>query len=283
MKSSLLNLAAVSFVALSLQGCQQKEGFYEKVEIGAGVDDPGTSILPTPSSDTPSTPGLCEQGSSASVICNPLGGGNPTPTPTPVNPSKKLGLIASLYEGESQWNNIDRYPTEGYKHPELIYFSNFNVPTRAFDEGFGYSPTEFLKNRDGEKLIEWFAIFAKGNLTLPEGKLDGAYHIVTLSDDGIRITVDGKMIVNNPNTHAPTINCASELVTLEQDEEKSFELGYFQGPRFHIALMTFVKKIDDPGAFTNGGSHCSGSNVQNLLNQGYEVMSPEWFTLPAGY
>ncbi len=278
MKNTLINMATVSFVAMGLQGCQQKDGFYEKVTPGSEVLGPEFSLIP-PVDNNPAPGPLCEQGSSASVICNPLGGGDTTP---PLNPSGRNGLIAFLYEGDPQWNNIDRYSDDGYKHPETIYFSNFNVPTRAFDEGFGFSATEFLKNKNDEKLIEWFAIFAKGNLKLPADESEGFYHIATLSDDGIRISVDGNMIINNPNTHAPTINCAGQLVSMHHSEEKPFELGYFQGPRFHIALMTFVKKIDDPGSF-NGGAHCSGSNVQVLIDDGYEVMAADWFTLPAGY
>ncbi len=270
MKNIFKKTLALSFVAL-LQGCQNKDGFYAKEVVGGAISIPSSNNIPTPG------PALCDQGSSANLICNPLGGGT-----TPPAPSSHAGLIGFLYEGQNQWNSMDQYFSNGYKHPETIYFSNFNVPTRAFDEGFGVAG-DFLRNIHGDKLIEWFAILAKGNIVLPADKTPGAYHIVTLSDDGVRVSVDGHTIINNPTTHAPTINCASELVELNRGDEKPFELGYFQGPRYLIAIVVLVKKIEQPVSFNSGGAVCFGGDTNGLIAAGYEVMDPAWFTLPAGY
>ncbi|MBC7711802.1 MAG: hypothetical protein H7177_00585, partial [Rhizobacter sp.] len=209
MKSKQSLLAVL--LLLMFASCKQSE-FYDKAQMLDGVGTPtgsdggGTN---TGGGDT-GGPALCENGSTDNLICNPLGGGdgsNPTNPggDIPAVPVSKLGLIAHLYEGQNQWNNLDQYFTEGYQHEENMYFSNFDVPTRAFDEGFGYAADIFLRNRNGEKLIEWFAIKANGNMVLPESETTGLYQIVTISDDGIQVTIDGKTIISNKGVHAPTV------------------------------------------------------------------------------
>lgn len=282
-KQPLITTSLLICVVGLYQNCQQQEEFFEKASLGATLEKP---TIKTPSGDDDGDiedVSLCDKGSSTDLICNPLGGGGGggTTVEPPSVPQSRLGLIAHLYEGQNEWNNIDRYYSQGYKHQENIYFSNFNVPTRSFDEGFGYSADDYLKNRNGEKLIEWFAIEAKGNITLPESETGGSYHIATLSDDGIRIKVSGELILNNPNTHGATVDCATKLFELNKGEEKSFELGYFQGPRYHIALITLVKKIDDPSTFKKNCTN--GQSYQKLIDNGYKVIGPSWFTLPAGY
>ncbi len=223
---------------------------------------------------------LCHKGNKRkNFICNPLDGGVLTEPTAPLFPKHRLGLIATLYEGKN-WYNLDDYP-RGFKQPSSVYFSNFNTPTQAFDDGFKTSDG-FLTNQNGEKLIEWFAIFSKGNITLPENKESGFYHIITLSDDGVRVTVNGKVILNNPSAHAPILDCATEVIKLSKGGEQPFALDYFQGPRYHIALMTFIKKVNGPTDVKQ--PFCGrSSDVNAVLRAGYEVIDPSFFTLPAGY
>ncbi|MBC7428883.1 MAG: hypothetical protein H7336_09750 [Bacteriovorax sp.] len=282
LKSRQSLLAVV--LLLMFASCKQSE-FYDKSQMQEGGS--------TPTSDgngggNAGGPALCENGSTDTLICNPLGGGdgsNPTNPgdDIPAVPANKLGLIAHLYEGQNQWNNLDQYFIDGYMHEEFMYFSNFDVPTRAFDEGFGYGQNVFLTNRNGEKLIEWFAIKANGNIMLPDSETSGSYHIVTISDDGIKVTIDGKTIISNTGVHAPTVDCAQELVQLNSKQEKTFELGYFQGPRVLISLQTFIKKIDDVEAFKKESFCSTGSGPDVLIQNGYKIISSAWFTLPARY
>lgn len=201
----------------------------------------------------------------------------------PSVPKKRLGLIGHIYEGQPQWNNIERYYIEGYRHPEEVYFSNFNVPRRSFNSGFGRA-NQFLKNGKGEKLIEWFAIKVNGHIALPQNQESGFYHITSTSDDGIQVIIDGNKIIDNPNTHAVTIDCAKNLVYLEKGKEVPFELNYFQGPRYHIALQLLIKKVDNPANFKNS-SLCGkrSSTHTGLVKEGYKIITPPWFTLPNGY
>lgn len=269
-KQALITVSLLACVVVSYQNCQQTEDFYEKtLDVAPVVEAPD---LTPPVEEGPT---LCENGSTDDLICNPLGGDVPSKTP-------RAGLIASLYEGKENFSNFNIYLTDGYRHPESIYFSNFNVPARSFSEGFSIGENDFLKTQKGSKLIEWFAIEAKGNLVLPKDKEEGFYHIVTISDDGIIVKVDEKTIISNPTNHAPQIDCAKELVEMTKDSEKPFELGYYQGPRYTIALMTFIKKVD-PTTYKKSALCSKAGNVQALLDEGYSVISPDWFTLPDGY
>lgn len=219
-------------------------------------------------------PLACINGSTGDLICNPFGGNSGVPL-------DGHGLYAKIYEGEIEWRVLDNYFINGNMHVENIYFSNFNVPERIFSEGFGASANEFLKNKKGEKLVEWFSIKAKGNIVLPKNESIGFYHIVSLSDDGVKVIIAGETIINKQNPQSPTIDCANKLIYFSSNLEQSFELSYFQGPRNRIALSTFIKKIDNPAGFTNG-SYCGLHDPQLLLNDGYKIIEPAWFTLPAG-
>ena len=267
-------------VVMSYQNCQQSE-FYEKAEL-ASLDDrsvgPG-SVAPAPVDDKEPVVGLCDKANPQELICNPLGE-DPTIPTTPIENANEYGLLANLYEGQNGWNNLDRYFSEGYKHETAIYFSNFNVPTRSFSAGFNFSDSEFLKTKSGNRLVEWFAIEARGQLVLPDNEAEGLYQIATLSDDGIEVKVNDNVIISNKNTHAPTVNCATSLVKLTRNEANDFKLKYFQGPRHQIALMTFIKKISSSTVMTDLNKTACKKDVESLKKDGYTVIAPQWFKLP---
>lgn len=261
-KFPILTTAGLVLLTAGFQNCQRSDEYYEKADLVASRNVR-----------------FCQDGSSDNLICNPFGGpgtGDDTP-----GLSDRSGLIGYLFEGQDNWNDLGRYINEGYRHPEAIYFSNFNVPVRSFDEGF-FLANDFLRDRSGERLIEWFGIRVEGQISLPIDKAEGAYHMATLSDDGISISVDGNLIVNNPGTHSVTRDCASSIIDFQRGVERDFELRYFQGPRYHIALMVFIKRIDRPGSFDTRNC-ASGNTPEALLAAGYEVVSPSWFTVPQGF
>lgn len=258
----ILTTAGLVLLTVGFQNCQRSDEYFPKDEL---ISERNVR--------------LCQDGTSNNLICNPFGG--PGTGDDDPSDNERAGLIGHLFEGEANWNHIGRYLDSGYQHPEAIYFSNFNVPKRSFSDGF-LMGSDFLKDRIGEKLIEWFALQVKGHLVLPSTKLEGSYHIATLSDDGIRVIVGGNALINNPGTHAVTLDCANATVDFRAEIEKDFELQYFQGPRHHIALMVFIKRIESPGTF-NTANCAAGNTPEDLLAAGYEVMSPAWFTLPAGY
>ena len=66
-----------------------------------------------------------------------------------------------------------------------------------------------------------FGLIATTRVRLPAGR----YRLSTLSDDGVRVLLDGKTVLENWTWHAPTIDDAEfEL----KEGEHEFTLEYFQ-------------------------------------------------------
>jgi len=109
-----------------------------------------------------------------------------------------------------------------------VYATSLNVPTQNFNRGFPGVTDRF----------EWFAIDYTGRFW---AQYAGIYRFNLLSDDGSRLWIDGKLVVDNDGLHGPReyygdIDLASGPHRLE--------LAYFQGPRESVAL---VLKVAKPG------------------------------------
>ena len=63
---------------------------------------------------------------------------------------------------------------------------------------------------------DYFGMIARTQLRLPKGK----WEFTTLSDDGVRVTVDGQPVIENWTWHGPTRNAG----TLEMPAEKTVEI-----------------------------------------------------------
>ena len=107
-----------------------------------------------------------------------------------------------------------------------IYASELNIPPTKFDQGFPGVTNRF----------EWFAIDYKGTMFVPR---DGTYTFALVSDDGARLIIDGKTIIDNDGIHPPT---RKEGGTFLKAGLHSIEVQYFQGPRYYVALQLLVKK-----------------------------------------
>jgi len=107
------------------------------------------------------------------------------------------------------------------------FFSNeINVPTRAFSEGFPGITDRF----------EWFSVVYEGAIVPPAS---GTYTFKLLCDDGARLYIDGDVVVEGDGIHVPLTYEGG--VYLDEGEVYDFVLEYFQGPRFHIALVLEVQ------------------------------------------
>jgi hypothetical protein len=105
-----------------------------------------------------------------------------------------------------------------------IYTYSLSIPPRDFKEGFPGLPDQ----------LEWFAIDYTGRFWIAA---PGAYRFLLTSDDGSRLYIDGKRIINNDGVHAPETK--SGVVTLTPGVH-DIRVSYFQGPRFHVALTLEV-------------------------------------------
>jgi hypothetical protein len=143
-----------------------------------------------------------------------------------VDPSRLRGDIYYLKPGTAALPNFKKLKPVG-----SIYTNGFNIPRRAFDEGFPGVTDRF----------EWFAIDYSGKFYIAA---PGKYDFALFSDDGSMLYIDGKKVVRNDGLH-PTRR-ADGSATLSQGVH-SLRLSYFQGPREWVALLLGIRKPGEKG------------------------------------
>jgi hypothetical protein len=105
-----------------------------------------------------------------------------------------------------------------------IYSKKIDVPTRNWTSGFPGVPDR----------KEWFGVVYTGNFKV---KKPGNYIFRLTSDDGSKLYIDKKLVIDNDGIHGPN----SKLGTVELDDSKhSIRVEYFQGPASQIALQLFA-------------------------------------------
>ena len=118
---------------------------------------------------------------------------------------------------------------ENHKPVGSIYTSELNVPPRHWLEGFPGVTSRF----------EWFAIDYRGRIWIED---PGKYRFLLESDDGSKLYIDERLVINNDGQHPPlTAHGHVELSAGLHD----IRVSYFQGPRDTVAL---VLKVARPGA-----------------------------------
>jgi hypothetical protein len=110
--------------------------------------------------------------------------------------------------------------------------ANLDVPPRDYTEGF---PTP-----QKQTVVEDFAIHFRGKLAIDT---PGTYMFELFSDDGAKLYINGKLVVDNDGLHAP--QSRQSYVGLTAGFHP-VEIHYFQGPRVLIALQWFYKPPNRP-------------------------------------
>ena len=110
-----------------------------------------------------------------------------------------------------------------------IYTPYLCVPPRSFDEGFPGVTDRF----------EWFAIDYNGRFWV---STPGKYRFALASDDGSILYIDGHKVIQNDHQH-PVIE-KTNSVKLKAGVH-AIRVSYFQGPRFHVALVLQVAGPSD--------------------------------------
>ena len=106
-----------------------------------------------------------------------------------------------------------------------IYVDQINVPNKAWIYGFPDLP----------EIYEWFAIEYTAKIRINE---DGNYKFRILSDDGAKLYLDNKLVVDNDGTHNfIAVSGGKKLAK----GEYNLKLQYFQGPRYEAGIQFFVK------------------------------------------
>ena len=131
-------------------------------------------------------------------------------------PFQLRGQIYHLEEGADHLPDFSRLRPQG-----TISTTVLNVPGQNFEVGFPGVTDRF----------EWFAIDYRGAFAVPAA---GAYRFRLTSDDGSRLFIDGRQVIDNDGIHGPQE--MEQSVQLSEGVH-AIEVQYFQGPRAEVALV----------------------------------------------
>jgi hypothetical protein len=135
---------------------------------------------------------------------------------TVVMPSGFRGEIYRIPNNTSKLPKFDKLKKIG-----TIYTNSFAVAPRDFKEGF-----PGVTDR-----LEWFAIDYIGKFWIEH---PGNYRFILTSDDGAKLYIDDRVVLDNDGAHPP--QAVDGSMRLEGGIH-NLQLEYFQGRRFHVALM----------------------------------------------
>ncbi|RYZ68080.1 MAG: hypothetical protein EOP05_16865 [Proteobacteria bacterium] len=178
------------------------------------------------------------------LVCDPMGEPGE-------DPRSNAGLKAELYwleAGQANAKSSGDLIARGKKSDRNLFVSVLNTPTRQFDMGFNNDLGEPVKTDAGAMLIERFALRFTSVLRLAPDQEEGLYELALLSDDGATLRLrDGEgvyqSVVDNDGEHGTRFGCSSQVVELKRDTEKLMQVDYYQGPRYHIALIAMMRKV----------------------------------------
>ncbi|MBL8177862.1 MAG: beta-glucosidase [Bryobacterales bacterium] len=175
---------------------------------------------------------------------------------TTVSTSALQGKVYLLRPGAGRLPNFGKMNPAG-----AVYANSLNVWPQSFNAGF-----PGVTGRH-----EWFAIDYHGKFWIEDA---GAYRFSLLADDGARLWIDDKLIVDLDGTHGAI--GASGSATLSRGVHR-IRVAYYQGPAFAVALVLAIARPEspwkifhtddylppkDPAQWTEGRI----SNIQSLPN-----------------
>ena len=133
-------------------------------------------------------------------------------------------IIPSLKDGPAGITRALPLAWATLKAVSAVYACEWDIPTRDWNRGFP----------EIADLFEWFAIRYSGSFATTSA---GKWKFRISSDDGAKLFIDGKLVINNDGEHPPKV--AVGVVDLAAGEHEMV-LEYFQGPRYLINLQLYA-------------------------------------------
>lgn len=131
----------------------------------------------------------------------------------------------------AKWNvTVGAYQTDPREEPDVWrneVKKGPNFESAALSFAFGHKgPSELVDApqnvRDAKIGSNHFGTLATSELTLPAGR----WRFVVNSDDGVRVSIDGRRVIDNWTHHGPTLDTAEFEV--EPEKPHRFELEHFE-------------------------------------------------------
>lgn len=230
------------------------------------------------------------------VVCGPF-------QTEPVTPGH--GLVGDLYalsanqcnSNAASCSTTSQYIQESNKVMR-VEMASVNVPTRSFTSGFDTTAGKVKYPGTSTDIVEWFGLKLRSQIQLGAGQTGGKYQIALLADDGVTLRSgdSGALLISDNQIHPSKISCTSFAIDLQPGQKYPIELEYFQGPRQHIAVMMFWRKMDgDPHSTEPECNRAAGANdyyfdsngtesneYKTFKNNGWTLLTNENFILPSG-
>ncbi len=274
---TLRGLTAILSIILStffISGCL--------TESGTGTES-GSTVVSEPDATPQSDP--------ERTVCDPFKTNSPQ--------ARDRGLIGNLLflsDDQPRYNNIADFMANAHIAEANIYLDRLYIPTRPFDRGFYTQSGTLVTNTNGNTLYEYFGMHIESQLQLSPEEPAGYYQLAVLADDGALLKIpDGnggyKTIVNNDGTHATKMACATEPVYLDHNTKIPMIMQYYQGPRYHISLVSMwrpwpdgvsnTNAVNDPYCGSSGNSLFFDSTKDPVEAKApfYELLSRDWKVL----
>lgn len=139
-----------------------------------------------------------------------------------------------------------------------IYTTSLNVWPQNFNEGFPSISERF----------EWFAIEYTGEIWIED---TGHYRFSLLSDDGAKLYLNDKVVIDNDGQHAARAITGSATLTRGVHQIK---VEYFQGPRFTVALVLAISPPGSPWRIFNMNDFKPPNDPEQLREGAISEISP---------
>lgn len=138
------------------------------------------------------------------------------------------GLRGSIYLLKPHTENLPNF--KRLRPVGTIYTTSLRITPRSFLQGF-----PGITNR-----FEWFAIDYTGRFWVEQ---PGIYRFQLLSDDGSKLYINDKMLIDNDQQHSPAAIDGSAHLSRGVYRVR---VSYFQGPLDMIALVLSVARPGEP-------------------------------------
>jgi len=302
-----IRLAYSSLSLAALMGCQELTSLdlagpanTTKGTDPAEVEVPGPAdpVVAVDDSDAPGRdPGLRLSSTQirslySDTSCTGLGG---NPTGGPITDIYNRGLRGKVtvptVSNASSWNRLSSFLTpQNQVLDTTLFFGDLNVPTRAFSAGFPKLGGGLVQDAMGNTLNERFRIDFDGFVELAPGMADGDYEFALLADDGVELKLGGasQTYLKDDSVFPTKMVCSDQrqAVSLHQGHTLPLKLAYFQGPRYHIALVMLWReyRAQEDSACGNSGNDTwfDSSKTPSEPKSAYNALiSRGWSVVPA--
>ena len=171
-------------------------------------------------------------------------------------------------------NKVVPYTLRGYiehgeKAPVLVHMSQLDIPKDNYESGFITGSGEVLTDKNGNILGEWFSMRLKSSLLPNTTSENKHYEFAMNSDDGMRVILDGKIILEDDFNHLARWTCSDTSYEFAPNEKKSLEVHHFQAVGGEMAMqLAYRIKGDGTGCPRRFSDH---------TKKGWTIVPPSFF------